>query len=51
MTEGSEAAGQCTISSSTSPTLNNSPSCLFYNAIPPSDIVGDMAGMANLEVA
>ena len=40
-----------TISSSTSPAWNDSPSCFFHDAIPPSVIVGDMAGMPNLETA
>ena len=40
-----------TISSRTSPAIKLSPSFFFHDAIPPSVIVGDMAGMANLETA
>jgi hypothetical protein len=40
-----------TISTRTSPAANDSPSCFFHDAMPPSVIVGDMAGMANLVVA
>lgn len=36
-----------TISSSTSPAAKASPSFIFHDAIPPSDMVGDMAGMRN----
>ena len=40
-----------TISSKTSLAAKASPSFFFHDAIPPSVIVGDMAGMANLETA
>lgn len=40
-----------TISRSTSPALKASPGCFFQAAIPPSVMVGLMAGMLNLEKA
>jgi len=40
-----------TISSSTSPAVKVSPSFIFHNAIPPSDMVGDIAGMRRDEIA
>jgi hypothetical protein len=40
--------GEHTISSSTSPAVNVSPSAFFQEAIPPSVMVGLMAGMENL---
>ena len=40
-----------TISSKTSPAENDSPSFFFHWAIPPSVMVGDMAGIANFEIA
>jgi hypothetical protein len=41
-------SGERTISSSTSPAANVSPSAFFQEAIPPSVMVGLMAGMENL---
>jgi hypothetical protein len=40
--------GEHTISRSTSPAVNVSPSAFFQEAIPPSVMVGLMAGMENL---
>jgi hypothetical protein len=40
-----------TISNKMSPVVNASPSFFFQLAIPPSVMVGDIAGMANLESA
>lgn len=40
-----------TISSKTSPDSNESPSFTFHCAIPPSVIVGDIAGIANFDTA
>jgi hypothetical protein len=40
-----------TISSRTSPDENDSPSFFFHDAIPPSVIVGDIAGIVNLVTA
>ena len=43
--------GRHTISTSTSPAAKASPSFIFHDAIPPSDMVGDMAGMRNAATA
>lgn len=40
-----------TISSRTSPDKNDSPSFFFHDAIPPSVIVGDIAGIVNFVTA
>lgn len=40
-----------TISSSTSPAEKASPSCFFHSAIPPSVIVGDIAGICKFVTA
>lgn len=40
-----------TISSSTSPAVKLSPSLFFHEAIPPSVMVGDIAGISNLVMA
>ena len=40
-----------TISSSTSPAVKLSPSPFFHDAIPPSVMVGDIAGILNLVMA
>ena len=42
---------ELTISSSTSPGEKESPSFFFHDAIPPSVIVGDMAGIRNWVIA
>lgn len=46
-----EPSGVRTISSRTSPAVNVSPSAFFHDAMPPSVIVGDMAGMAKFVMA
>ena len=46
-----ERRGRRTISRSTSPAANDSPSFFFHDAIPPSVMVGDIAGIANFETA
>jgi len=43
--------GRRTISKTTSPAVNESPTCFFQAAMPPSVIVGDMAGNVYLEKA
>lgn len=43
--------GRRTISSRTSPAMNVSPGCFFHAAIPPSVIVGDMAGICSVVTA
>ena len=40
-----------TTSNNTSPAVNSSPSAFFHDAIPPSVIVGDMAGIRIAVVA
>ena len=49
--QGGKPGTQRTISRRTSPAVKDSPSFFFHDAIPPSVIVGDIAGMANLESA
>ncbi len=47
----SYCCAQHTISSSTSPAVKLSPSLFFHDAIPPSVMVGDIAGILNLVIA
>lgn len=46
-----EALDKHTISSRTSPAINESPSFFFQDEMPPSFMVGDMAGISRLVMA